>query len=806
MDFENLREARQALKDAVLVHRDSLLRFQAANEPWFHRDASLDPEPKQKTVRHLSTTASCLESLADIPSFQEEDIAQSDHAASRLKTLLPLFAKAALAADDEEWESEGAARVYCRVRTLPVILSQASSEILDNQADRACALVRFVWERVDPGRPEKQGVAEDPIQGSEDEGTAVRRESPIKSEERLTVTANPDRADSRQAYPPNAFHGYWALRMLQEYERRELPDLKLDIATKREVVHLWAERTLALQAALIPVGAQRIDAHQLAWALATDLLRDPEPPATSASPRRELYEAALSAFFAAQLGSGGWPRSEPLFHYPKAGNAYCYTYETLTELLRPALDRDRGHLMRGLLRPYVENLLKAWEFAERTKIELGNDQIGWCSGHHPQRTHAEAWATAAVFSFAQAFRRLVGLWTAEAAESSLDARRAKWQGPNEARKVLAKRGDTWVRATTAQGHVVDLSAGQQLAALFLHPITAHGQGPELDPDSPRVGESQARSAILFGPPGTSKTTLIEALAGAIGWRFVEIHASDFLSEGMDRVPARADRIFDSIMELDQCVILFDEIDELIRERSASETDPFGRFLTTSMLPKLAQLWDQRRVLFFVATNHIEVADSAVRRSQRFDSAIFVAPPSFRAKVAQLGEYLGAIPAGLTFEAVSRALNGSINQDPLGTFALLRHDQLRELAIRAKQQNGDTVTLDAIRASLRSIAASIPRFEPEEMATDGASDTDPYAEFRAYRSRSGRDFRMERLIHFQSEPPSVPEDWNSSVVSSGHYFELVGSSRDDLQISEAGLRLSFDSWEAEEDGLLSFKLL
>ena len=103
---------------------------------------------------------------------------------------------------------------------------------------------------------------------------------------------------------------------------------------------------------------------------------------------------------------------------------------------------------------------------------------------------------------------------------------------------------------------------------------------------------------------------MRALAEAIEWRFVEVLAADFLSEGMDRVPAKADEIFEQLIELDHCVVLFDEIDELIRKRDG-ETDPFGRFLTTSMLPKLAKLWDQRRVLFFVATNDVDVADPAL---------------------------------------------------------------------------------------------------------------------------------------------------------------------------------------------------
>lgn len=54
-----------------------------------------------------------------------------------------------------------------------------------------------------------------------------------------------------------------------------------------------------------------------------------------------------------------------------------------------------------------------------------------------------------------------------------------------------------------------------------------------------------------------------------------------------------------------------------------------------MLPKLAELWDARKILYFVATNHINYFDSAIIRSHRFDALTLVSPPSFSAKIGEL---------------------------------------------------------------------------------------------------------------------------------------------------------------------------
>ena len=122
-----------------------------------------------------------------------------------------------------------------------------------------------------------------------------------------------------------------------------------------------------------------------------------------------------------------------------------------------------------------------------------------------------------------------------------------------------------------------------------------------------IQKKEARGAILFGPPGTSKTTLSRSVASAIGWNYVELYASHFVAGGLPEVQRTADRIFKQLMQLDRTVILFDEIDELVREREM-ESDAFGRFLTTSMLPRLAELWKAAKSDVLVATNHIEYFD------------------------------------------------------------------------------------------------------------------------------------------------------------------------------------------------------
>jgi hypothetical protein len=359
-----------------------------------------------------------------------------------------------------------------------------------------------------------------------------------------------------------------------------------------------------------------------------------------------------------------------------------------------------------------------WNYAQVTQLPLQDaDGAGWISGHRVFQKKPESWATASVFSFCECLRRLVGIWARKEAFSQLRVSTSR-EDKNIALKKLWARGETWARPGR--------TAATQLMTLFVNPVYSYPSANDLEPDDELVADNQARGAILFGPPGTSKTTLCEAVADAIGWRFVEIHASDFVAAGLPQVQAKADTIFQQLMQLDHTVILFDEIDELVRAREM-EVDAFGRFLTTSMLPKLAQLWKRRKVIYFVATNHIQFFDPAVTRAQRFDALIQVAPPSFDTKIRRIVDLLkeSSITVDgvtLTREEVENTLTAAAQiEEPkdstkpielppehvLAKFLLLRWDQLHELVAAIRKHSGGksslTLTRAVVEEALRDVA-------------------------------------------------------------------------------------------------------
>jgi hypothetical protein len=150
--------------------------------------------------------------------------------------------------------------------------------------------------------------------------------------------------------------------------------------------------------------------------------------------------------------------------------------------------------------------------------------------------------------------------------------------------------------------------------------------------------TQGMSAILFGPPGTTKTTIVKSMAQGLKWPLVTLSPGTFIRDGLENVEKRAIEVFSHLRDLVRVVVLFDECDELFRKRrganSASkdaqavsdEARSISAFMTASMLPKLQGLRDNGQIFFVIATNYFEEIDPAAKRIGRIDRVVGVGWP------------------------------------------------------------------------------------------------------------------------------------------------------------------------------------
>jgi hypothetical protein len=315
--------------------------------------------------------------------------------------------------------------------------------------------------------------------------------------------------------------------------------------------------------------------------------------------------------------------SQPLFHYPDVGNAQCFEYELLTQLLgcEPLQDELLG---------YFDNLILTAQKLQQASFELdvssSGSAVGWASGHHPQIEGPESWSTASVYDFVHALDRLV----AEAIRRALfNELHTAYSTPDKSKTPRRPEefAPKFLDAKLSFGHDV-LSLRDTLREYFVLPIDRE---KSIVANGGKLASTTPMSAILFGPPGTSKTQLAKLTGRFLGWPVLSVDPSYLVQDGLEHLYARANRLFSMLAIAEQIVVLLDEFDEMGRERTVAP-DVLSRFITTSMLPKLAAINDERKIVFLLATNYVSQFDAAFSRGGRFDMLLQIMPPTAEAKL------------------------------------------------------------------------------------------------------------------------------------------------------------------------------
>jgi hypothetical protein len=248
---------------------------------------------------------------------------------------------------------------------------------------------------------------------------------------------------------------------------------------------------------------------------------------------------------------------------------------------------------------------------DRRQVEITGDGIGsgmrqgWCSDRAPSSYRVDAWVTAnAALFFLQRLRLLAA------------AKR---------RHVLARY--SWISHVQCRPKWDEIEDPN--ASLIFPTLKETIENAVAIPQNGK--RARAPVFLLYGPPGTSKTTLVHGIASRMQWDLVTLSPSDFIADSLDHIELRSREIFEDLGNLDECVILLDEMDSLLRDREIlAEKSPgtIMEFVVPALLPKLQQLRDytlDKRIAVFFVSNYYETIDAAILRSGRIDSHLQVLP-------------------------------------------------------------------------------------------------------------------------------------------------------------------------------------
>jgi GNAT superfamily N-acetyltransferase len=161
----------------------------------------------------------------------------------------------------------------------------------------------------------------------------------------------------------------------------------------------------------------------------------------------------------------------------------------------------------------------------------------------------------------------------------------------------------------------------------------------------RYGVTPPKAVILFGPPGTGKTSFARAVASRLEWPFVELFPSRLAAGSAGGLAASLRDTFHELAGLETVLLFIDEVEEIAGVRSGVAVDP-GHGVTNELLKLIPGFRDHDDRLLICATNSVRSLDPAFLRPGRFDYVIPVGPPDEAAREAIWRRYLGRAADGV----------------------------------------------------------------------------------------------------------------------------------------------------------------
>ena len=217
----------------------------------------------------------------------------------------------------------------------------------------------------------------------------------------------------------------------------------------------------------------------------------------------------------------------------------------------------------------------------------------------------------------------------------------------------------------------------------------------------KMGVKPPRGALLYGPPGCGKTMLGRALAAESGANMIMVRGPEMLSKWVGESEKAVREIFRKAKASSPCVVVFDEMDALARNRS-EDGIAAGDSVLTQMLAEMEDVGPSSRVVVLGMTNRPDLLDAALLRTGRLDLVLYVPPPdeAGRLEIARTLTARMPLAADVKLEEISVATRNYTGAD----LAAL----CREAAVHAMRAGSEQISGSDFAAGLANVRPSISK--------------------------------------------------------------------------------------------------
>jgi len=183
----------------------------------------------------------------------------------------------------------------------------------------------------------------------------------------------------------------------------------------------------------------------------------------------------------------------------------------------------------------------------------------------------------------------------------------------------------------------------------------------------RLGIDAPRGALLYGPPGCSKTLTAQALARESGLNFLTVRGPELLSKYVGESERAIREVFRRARAAAPSIVFFDEIDAISGVRSMEASHGSSDRIVASLLTEMDGIDATGHVVVVAATNRPDCIDPALLRPGRIDRLVYVGPPnaSAREKILAMRTRRMALADDVDLAAVAALATGCSGAEVVG---------------------------------------------------------------------------------------------------------------------------------------------
>ena len=220
------------------------------------------------------------------------------------------------------------------------------------------------------------------------------------------------------------------------------------------------------------------------------------------------------------------------------------------------------------------------------------------------------------------------------------------------------------------------------------------------------GIPASKGILLFGPPGCGKTFFAKVAADESNANFYVVNGPELLGAGTGESEKNLRRKFRDARETKPSIIFFDEIDAIAGKRGSNDGSVR---IVNQLLTEIDGMDSLDGVMVIAATNRPESLDSALMRSGRFDTKIYIPLPDKASIKALLEGSLEPIPYSADLDVLSEKLDGYTCADIVAIANKAKEIYVKRQILKG-EDNAEKISTEDILAIIDKVKSSV---SPEE---------------------------------------------------------------------------------------------